>query len=277
MKITKGLKINYLTVLDDNFVTLEDGKKYNLCECECENIKYIKHDSIRTRRVRDCGCGSYMLKRLMGQKFGRLTPISAYRKRLGKNNRVNIIYICKCDCGNIVDVNASKLILGKKTSCGCLYKEIIAKRRTERVPKPRKTYKNDRLRRIFHSMKSRCYDSNSKDYKWYGAKGVKIYDQWLVNFHTFFDWAWDNGYNDILTIDRIDPTGDYCPENCRWVTMEEQQNNRRNNVKYDFNGNLMTLSQIAKKININCNTLRSRLRSGMSFEECVTTPLMRRR
>lgn len=85
-----------------------------------------------------------------------------------------------------------------------------------------------RLFRIFQGMKTRCYNPNGKIYKYYGARGIRICDKWLDDFKTFYYWAINNGYTDNLTIDRIDVNGNYCPSNCRWITLSEQQTNKTN-------------------------------------------------
>lgn len=84
-----------------------------------------------------------------------------------------------------------------------------------------------RLRRIFHGMKNRCGNPNDPNYHNYGGRGVKICDAWLNSVDKFIVWALSNGYDNTLSIDRIDVNGDYDPSNCRWVDMKIQSNNRR--------------------------------------------------
>ena len=85
-----------------------------------------------------------------------------------------------------------------------------------------------RIYRTWGNMKSRCHKEYDSKYKYYGAKGIKVCDEWRNNFMSFYNWAIKNGYTDELTIDRIDSTKDYCPENCRWVTLEQ-------NIVYSHN------------------------------------------
>ena len=112
-----------------------------------------------------------------------------------------------------------------------------------------------RLQTIFNGMKRRCYSNNSKDFRWYGAKGIKVCAEWLNNPQSFESWALANGYNDTLTIDRKDENKDYCPENCRWVTLE-------NNSKYKSTTSLITVNcethtgkDWARKLGLSVNTI----------------------
>jgi hypothetical protein len=91
---------------------------------------------------------------------------------------------------------------------------------------------SSRLYQTWQNMKSRCYYKKDRKYKNYGGRGITICDKWLNNFEAFRDWALSNGYTDNLTLDRINPDGNYCPENCRFITIQEQARNRTRKSKY---------------------------------------------
>lgn len=93
---------------------------------------------------------------------------------------------------------------------------------------------HQRLHNTWCSMRQRCEKPHCSGYWKYGAKGIRVCDEWHI-FENFRDWAYENGYSDELTIDRIDPNGNYEPQNCRWVTQKVQQNNRSNNVLITYN------------------------------------------
>ena len=149
---------------------------------------------------------------LTGQKFGRLTVIERHDKKRWK---------CQCDCGNITYSDGYQLRKGITKSCGCYQKEAASK--THKIHGLTRT----RLYRIFYKMKERCYKPSNDNYKYYGGLGIKICDEWLNDFNAFAQWALSHGYADNLTIDRKDNAKDYCPENCRWITIQEQQRNKR--------------------------------------------------
>jgi len=113
--------------------------------------------------------------------------------------------------------------------------------------------KSSRLYSIYTNIKTRCYNSNSPSYLYYGAKGIKLCKEWMV-YKSFEKWAFENGYDDSLSIDRIDSNKDYSPSNCHWVDSYVQNNNKSSNVKFTVLNECLTLSQICKKYNLNYKT-----------------------
>jgi hypothetical protein len=195
---------------------------------------------------------------LTNQKFGRLLVIKYY----GKSKDGHSIWTCKCDCGNIINVTSNSLKTKNTKSCGCLHKEIARKRKGSKCNFYKHGKANTRLFNIFHGIKERCLNNSDRNYKLYGKKGIKICNEWLDKengFINFYNWAINNGYSDNLTIDRIDVNGDYCPENCRWVDMKVQANNRTNNHLVTYNGKTHTISEWSKITTIKSDTLVKRL------------------
>lgn len=132
---------------------------------------------------------------------------------------------------------------------------------------------NKRLYGIWRGMRGRCQNPNRQKYSTYGARGISVCAEWQT-FANFHKWALANGYQDALTIDRIDNDGDYCPENCRWATALEQNHNRSCTLKVLFEGKLRTVSEVASITGMDYYLLRSRLKRGMDIESALTTPRM---
>lgn len=151
-----------------------------------------------------------------GAVFGRLTVISPNGSI--RNYRA---YLCRCACGNEVTVISASLRSGNTKSCGCLGLET---KQTNKI-KHGESHKT-RLYSCWSDMRNRCNCTNRKAYKYYGGRGIKVCKEW-DDYNTFKIWATNNGYADNLTLDRINPDGNYKPANCRWITIQEQQRNRR--------------------------------------------------
>lgn len=158
---------------------------------------------------------------LNGMVFGRIKVIG----ESGRTKDRHILWQCKCECGNIVNISGHDLLSGHTKSCGCLQKDTIKNLRYKHGDRDARLYS------VWKSMKKRCENPNCKSYKWYGAKGVSVCDEWY-DYSAFKEWSFANGYNQFAdhgecTIDRINPYGDYEPLNCRWVSMAEQAKNKR--------------------------------------------------
>lgn len=204
------------------------------------------------------------VKDLTGMKFGRLTVVSRDESTVGSGK---IKWNCVCDCGNTLSVLTHSLVSGNTKSCGCLQREIAGN-----LHRTHGETQKTRLYNIWSNMKERCYGINCKDYPDYGGRGIKLCDEWRCNYLSFKSWALKNGYDDSLSIDRIDVNGDYSPENCRWATVHMQANNKRNSRIIECCGQSHTLSEWAAITGVSVSTLFCRL-NKMSAEEALKTNL----
>lgn len=130
--------------------------------------------------------------------------------------------------------------------------------------------KYTRLGSIYHNMKTRCTNPNYDKYKWYGGKGISVCDEWMNSYDAFEEWALSHRYADDLTLDRIDPNGNYCPENCRWVSRKEQANNRSSNHLLTFNGKTLTIQQWADETGLSHGCISQRINAGWPVERILT-------
>ena len=128
-----------------------------------------------------------------------------------------------------------------------------------------------RIDNIYKAMVSRCYSKKNNRYARYGERGIAVCDEWLTDKRKFFEWAFANGYDDSLTLDRFDVNKGYSADNCRWVTQKEQQNNRSNNVHITLDGETHTISEWADITGIRAQTLWARLKMGWSIKRALTT------
>jgi hypothetical protein len=161
---------------------------------------------------------------LVGKRFGRLLVI----KPVGIWGQV--IWLCRCDCGNTKEVPTYRLKNGHTRSCGCLRKEAIRERRGGNWTHGES---NSRLYNIWVGMKQRCYNRKAPNYKYYGGKEIKVCSRWKESdgYWAFRRWALNHGYRDSLVIDRIDSKKGYWPRNCQWVTQSENIKKARKEQK----------------------------------------------
>lgn len=197
---------------------------------------------------------------LKNKKFGRLTVVSASEQRTSKGEQV---WNCVCECGNLTTARTSVLTSSNKRSCGCLRRESSSKRNL--IHGGRKTP----LYSVWSGMHQRCGNKNNPSYRFYGARGVSICNEWS-DFAVFRDWAYANGYEEGLSIDRINPRGDYKHSNCRWATQKEQQRNRRDNVVYGG----VCATDASVKLGGNPTLVHQRIYNGWDIKKAFTHPVM---
>lgn len=216
-----------------------------------------------------------------GQTFHYLTIIKVTgKRRYHYENHPDAVFrevLCRCKCGNEKIILLPSILSGNTKSCGCLNKENGEKRRKydfTTTYNGKDTLKRDTYK-IWAMMKGRCLNPNSKVYKWYGGRGIKVCERWL-DFKNFRD---DMGYKPEgeYSIDRIDNNGDYCPENCRWVTVDIQANNKQNSVRIKYEGKQYSIKQLATMFNMKPRTLSSRLfEYGWKLEIALNSPVSKR-
>jgi hypothetical protein len=204
---------------------------------------------------------------ITGVKFGRLTAL----RRVGTTKQRSPIWECRCDCGKIATVSTNHLRNHRIVSCGCYSSEITSERNYKHGETKTK------LHNIWIHMRRRCNDKTHDKYQYYGGKGVSVCKEWQDDFLAFKSWAIENGYQDGLSIDRIDSNANYEPNNCRWADIETQMNNKSDNRLVTIGGDTKTVAQWAKCLGLTYSCFIGRVRKyereGMTNESYLTRPV----
>lgn len=209
-------------------------------------------------------------KDLTGQRFGRLVVLYETSER----KHTKVVWHCRCDCGNEVDIRSGSLTSGHTMSCGCYKRERAAEVHTthgmNRQGKPHSVYQT------WQCMLQRCENPNNSAYKDYGGCGIKVCDEWH-DAEKFIGWALANGWQKGLQLDRIDNNGNYEPSNCRWATREEQARNRRTNHLVTFNAKTRTMAEWAEEVGVKRHILYDRINNlHWPIERALTEPVNER-
>lgn len=204
-----------------------------------------------------------------GDRYGLFTIVKEVEGVYsGKNRRRT--FLCKCYCGNLKKVALNDLRTGNTKSCGCI-KEFTS--RNNGLKSTTHGMTHTKLYSIWWGMKQRCYLESNPSYKDYGGRGIRVCQLWIDDFQVFYDWSVENGYEEGLSIERIDVNGHYEPDNCTWIPFSEQSRNKRNTRLITFDNETLTLREWSEKLNLSYGALKRRLQVGWSVEKALTTPL----
>lgn len=202
---------------------------------------------------------------LSGNVYGELTVI---KRTESKDNKNRPYFLCKCNCGKEVSVRSDYLKNGGKTDCGHVNRQRLIE--SNKIHNSTHGLSGTRLFRIWSNMLFRCSNEKSPNYDNYGGRGIAVCNAWKNSVHEFISWANENGYEETLTLERIDVNGNYEPSNCTWITFKEQGFNKRNNRLVEINGVAKTMPEWAEESGINESTLRYRYTHGWRGEKLLT-------
>lgn len=242
------------------------------CECDCGNIiPVFKNTLLRDNgSIKSCGC-VYIeeLRKEIGRKKDYLEIVDV--KQYGRKGRV----VVRCVCGKTKEMKLSQFLNPNKHSCGC-----IGAKKGEESPNYKHGMSRTRIYNVYQDMYNRCYNPNDISYTNYGGRGITICQEWIGDsgINNFCDWSYANGYDENAkrgecTIDRIKVDEGYSPDNCRWVSMIVQSNNKTNSRYYEIDGVVKTLSEWCRDYgNMSVQSVWRRVEKGMDIKEALTKP-----
>lgn len=263
-------KVGHLT-----FIEYEGNQKWK-CRCDCGNIVSKFKNCVITGSENEQSCGCVEVNRYKEKYVGKSHDFLTVEDVRRINGKLRLIV--KCVCGKTIEMLPSRFDDAKVKSCGCKQNELISGKNAH-------SYKTGlsgtRVYNVYHGMMERCYNPKHKSFKNYGGRGIKVCEAWH-NFNNFMKWAYSTGLDEDApigkcTLDRIDPNGNYCPENCRWTDMIVQSNNKRNNRLFEINGITKTLSEWCREYNADVYNVHQRLKYGWDIIDALTTPKKKQR
>lgn len=202
----------------------------------------------------------------VGDIIGKLTIIKLMHFK-DDTNTIRKGCICKCECGNYIGPSRLvSLLNGDLLSCGCYQKEVHSKLLSSRNFKH--GFSTEHLYTLWGAMINRATDINRKDAKYYSEKGITVCDAWRNDYVSFREWSLKNGYKEGLSLDRIDNSKGYSPENCRWIP-KEQNSNKTNNRILTYNGISKTITQWSRERNLSWGTINRRLKVGKTIGQAL--------
>lgn len=231
------------------------------CICDCGKRKVITSHYLTSGKTKSCGClrNKGKMVDLTGYETEDLIVLSISEK---KNGKIYWNYKCK-HCGKINKGCTSNIKRGKAT-CKCIHSKRISISRS-------KEGRDTPIYNKWLGMKCRCFNKNDSHFKDYGGRGITICPEWL-DFDVFYKWSLENGYKDGYSIERKDVNGNYCPENCCWIPLEDQPKNKRNTIYIEINGIEKRLKEWCEVYNANYKTVHQRIfRYGMEPLEALTS------
>lgn len=250
----------------------------------CGHVTTVHYRSVKTNAKYPWECREHRVQTpikydesYIGRKKNFLTVVGVERNE--KNRK---LFVCECDCGNIKRIEPAAWELELVKSCGCKKLELLSEANKKENP-----LSEMRLYHVYVGMKDRCYNPNSNNYKNYGGRGIIICDEWINDFWKFHEWAYANGYDENAergecTIERKDVNGNYESSNCEWITIQQQQKNKRPSNEWENGGKLYTingetkiLTAWCKQYNTSTVAVNYRMKKmGMTLEEALKTPKM---
>lgn len=206
----------------------------------------------------------YNSEEWVGKKFGKLTVIG-FERHISKSGEKSWRWKVKCECGTEKTMEPWSVLSGRYVSCGCVRLSVGKKNKTHGEAKTR-------LYMIWGRMNERC-SSTDERYKRYQGRGIEVCEEWK-KYETFAAWAYSNGYEDGLSIERVDNDGNYCPENCKWIKRGLQARNRNTTFWVEYDGRKMSLAEACELAGMPYKTVFARIKDmGWSFDDAISIPI----